>query len=386
MTVNVIEPGSKYGERVTELHLRIGKLLRFGRHAGQRRRGHLQHPEPGARPELQPELHPRRRLADADDGDDAPLRQVQRAVGFLRGSGAQGFRRLRPAAGRLGEGQARLMTKRVRPQGGLKTALYILAVAVAATSSPRRRRDRRSRGRRRRRGPSRAGRSCRSPTRCCGSRARRTGCRGAARSTAWGYSPLDQIDRSNVSRLKMVWARGMGTGTVEATPLVYDGVMYLPGPGDVIQAIDAKTGDLAWEYRRKLPRGRERRHQPQHRHLGHDAHRRQRRQPDLRRGRAHRQPGVGNGGDGREEAGARERGSDHRQRQGDHRPPVPARRRQRRLHRHRARREDRQGSVAHADDSAARRARLRDLGRRADEPSAGTWAPGWCRATTRRRT
>jgi len=32
VTVNVIEPGSKYGERVTELHLRIGKLLRFGQH------------------------------------------------------------------------------------------------------------------------------------------------------------------------------------------------------------------------------------------------------------------------------------------------------------------------------------------------------------------
>jgi glucose dehydrogenase len=71
----------------------------------------------------------------------------------------------------------------------------------------------------------------------------------------WGYSPLDQIDRSNVSRLKMVWGRGMGTGTVEATPLVYDGVMYLPGPGDVIQAIDAKSGDLIWEHRRKLPQG-----------------------------------------------------------------------------------------------------------------------------------
>ena len=28
----------------------------------------------------------------------------------------------------------------------------------------------------------------------------------------WGYSPLEQIDRSNVRSLKMVWARGMGTG------------------------------------------------------------------------------------------------------------------------------------------------------------------------------
>jgi len=44
-------------------------------------------------------------------------------------------------------------------------------------------------------------------------------------------------------------------GTVEATPLVYNGVMYVPGPGDVIAAIDAKTGDLVWEHRRKLPEG-----------------------------------------------------------------------------------------------------------------------------------
>jgi alcohol dehydrogenase (cytochrome c) len=70
-----------------------------------------------------------------------------------------------------------------------------------------------------------------------------------------GFSPLDQIDRTNVSRLKMVWARGMGAGNMETTPLVYDGVMYAPGPADYIQAIDAKTGDLLWENRRKLPEG-----------------------------------------------------------------------------------------------------------------------------------
>src|SRR6478736_3386571 len=28
-----------------------------------------------------------------------------------------------------------------------------------------------------------------------------------------GFSPLDQIDRTNVSKLKMAWARGMGTGS-----------------------------------------------------------------------------------------------------------------------------------------------------------------------------
>jgi PQQ-dependent dehydrogenase (methanol/ethanol family) len=72
----------------------------------------------------------------------------------------------------------------------------------------------------------------------------------------WGYSPLDQINRGNVSRLRMVWTRGMsGPGNIEATPLVYDGVMYLPNPRDHIQAIDVRTGNLIWEYRRQLPQG-----------------------------------------------------------------------------------------------------------------------------------
>jgi len=40
-----------------------------------------------------------------------------------------------------------------------------------------------------------------------------------------------------------------GRGAQEATPLVHDGVMYLPNPHGVIQALDAATGDLIWEYR-----------------------------------------------------------------------------------------------------------------------------------------
>ena len=51
----------------------------------------------------------------------------------------------------------------------------------------------------------------------------------------------------------MVWARVMEPGTNQATPLIYNGVMYLGNPGDVIQAIDAVTGDLMWEYRHPLP-------------------------------------------------------------------------------------------------------------------------------------
>jgi len=69
----------------------------------------------------------------------------------------------------------------------------------------------------------------------------------------WGYSPLDQINRRNVHELRLVWTRPLYQGVQEGTPLVYDGVMYFPHPNDITQAIDAVTGDLIWEYRRPAP-------------------------------------------------------------------------------------------------------------------------------------
>ena len=69
----------------------------------------------------------------------------------------------------------------------------------------------------------------------------------------WGYSPLDQIDTDNVGELRMVWTRGLTDGFQSGTPLAYDGVMYMPNPNDVIQALDAATGDLIWEHRRDIP-------------------------------------------------------------------------------------------------------------------------------------
>ena len=69
----------------------------------------------------------------------------------------------------------------------------------------------------------------------------------------WGYSPLDQVTRENVGDLRLAWSRALMAGTQEVTPLAYDGVLYMPNGSDVIQALDAATGDLAWEYRRDLP-------------------------------------------------------------------------------------------------------------------------------------
>ena len=78
----------------------------------------------------------------------------------------------------------------------------------------------------------------------------------------WGYSPLAQINRDNVGGLQLVWTRPLIVGpppkgkplvAQEGTPLVYDGVMYMPNPKDVTQAIDAATGELIWEYHRLWP-------------------------------------------------------------------------------------------------------------------------------------
>ena len=45
----------------------------------------------------------------------------------------------------------------------------------------------------------------------------------------------------------------MEPGINEGTPIVYNGVMFLPNPNDVIQAIDAASGEMLWQYRRRLP-------------------------------------------------------------------------------------------------------------------------------------
>lgn len=67
------------------------------------------------------------------------------------------------------------------------------------------------------------------------------------------FSPLDQINRRNVGGLRMAWVRGMGPGQTETIPIVHEGVMYVVEPGAVVAALDATTGDLVWEYKRRVP-------------------------------------------------------------------------------------------------------------------------------------
>ena len=71
------------------------------------------------------------------------------------------------------------------------------------------------------------------------------------RLDSWGFSPLDEIDRDNVASLRMVWTRPLHPGLQQGTPLVRDGILFMPNPRDIIQALDAASGDLLWEYRRE---------------------------------------------------------------------------------------------------------------------------------------
>jgi quinohemoprotein ethanol dehydrogenase len=61
------------------------------------------------------------------------------------------------------------------------------------------------------------------------------------------FSPLNQINEQTVAKLGLAWSRELSTTRgLEATPLVEDGVLYTTGSWSVVDALDAKTGDVRW--------------------------------------------------------------------------------------------------------------------------------------------
>jgi len=63
------------------------------------------------------------------------------------------------------------------------------------------------------------------------------------------FSPLQQINADNVSRLGLAWAKKLSTVRgIEATPLVVDGVIYYSLPWSVVQATDAVSGATLWTW------------------------------------------------------------------------------------------------------------------------------------------
>lgn len=63
------------------------------------------------------------------------------------------------------------------------------------------------------------------------------------------YSPLTQINRSNVSQLKEVWRYvSKGKGSLETTPLMINGVLYGISPTQEVFALNAATGKPIWTF------------------------------------------------------------------------------------------------------------------------------------------
>jgi Glucose dehydrogenase len=77
----------------------------------------------------------------------------------------------------------------------------------------------------------------------------------ASRLGRLGFSPLRQVTKQNVAELRTAWSWSLPNGPNEGTPLFHDGVLFVHAFGDKVQALDAVTGDLLWQYSRRLPMG-----------------------------------------------------------------------------------------------------------------------------------
>jgi len=68
------------------------------------------------------------------------------------------------------------------------------------------------------------------------------------------YTPMTQIDKSNVNRLGVAWMFSLGAGQLQVTPVVVGGVMYIAGPNECY-AVDAGSGREIWHYKRPRTAG-----------------------------------------------------------------------------------------------------------------------------------
>ncbi|HTO45588.1 MAG TPA: PQQ-binding-like beta-propeller repeat protein [Burkholderiales bacterium] len=71
------------------------------------------------------------------------------------------------------------------------------------------------------------------------------------------YSPLDQINKSNVQRLNVAWAHQAGeiTQGLQSTPVALDGIIYYSANFNRIFALDGRTGEEIWHYYPKIKDG-----------------------------------------------------------------------------------------------------------------------------------
>jgi alcohol dehydrogenase (cytochrome c) len=71
----------------------------------------------------------------------------------------------------------------------------------------------------------------------------------------WRRSPLAQITPANVGSLRARWIKQFDSNDpyIEATPLTIGGTIFMVAPASTVSALDAKTGETIWEYKRNIP-------------------------------------------------------------------------------------------------------------------------------------
>lgn len=70
------------------------------------------------------------------------------------------------------------------------------------------------------------------------------------------YSPLSQINKSNVGKLQVAWTYDSGeTGGIETSPIIVGNVLYTYTPSKAVVALDAATGKVLWRFDSGLPGG-----------------------------------------------------------------------------------------------------------------------------------
>ena len=208
----------------------------------------------------------------------------------------------------------------------------------------------------------------------------------AARLRRAGLQPAVRRSRRTTSAiLRLAWSWALPNGPNEVTPLVHDGVMFVHAYGDKVQALDAATGDLLWQYLATAAARLRRHGQARHRDLRRTTLRADLRHAHRRARREDRQRRVGSGRRGLQGWLRHDRRSARRQGQGDDRHHRPRAGRQ--LHR-RARRRDGKGSVAVLDDRAGPASRAATPGtacrsRSATAPRCGCRPATIARSTSR---
>lgn len=62
------------------------------------------------------------------------------------------------------------------------------------------------------------------------------------------YSPLAEINRDTVGRLRLAWTLDLDVASAHSTPLAVDGILYVAAGFSIVHAVDARTGTLLWRF------------------------------------------------------------------------------------------------------------------------------------------